>query len=1229
MRKKRAPKARIVSVLLVLALLFGNGTIVNASENQEEVKSEVETAAPKEAEVEPIEGKTLEPEEAVVGQESTSLQEEVPTGMGMTVSLQVDGYEDTLIGQVSVIMPDRYKSLKEYGLPVSEANDPGFYTPLHVLAQYCEQTYQDVSMIGVTESGYLFDFMDDAATYPSTGYMFVVNDTYQIMPGYNYGYGINQYPVRDGERINIYNSWYVYDYGSTSKNGNYAWFSEGATTVEQNNKAVVILNTISSFTGVRTNPANAELILLQEDGQKVEGSKYTASKTAANGTGVITIHEPGMYIVTAKRKADYYMPDGTKPYDISHPYTTIRVAASQKPLSDEEAVEKAKESLALGNIEAVTSDVALPATWSYDTVVTWKSSHPSIVSDKGKVPTLRPVNKDAVVTMTATITKGMASSTKSFQVTVKAISLLLKSLTVSTGGLEFDSQKNEYTIYVNEKESSIKISGSLMEEVYTGLSLLVHNGKKEVEIKKDFEGNWSLVEVPLPKEKDTITIPVKVQMYYPANEAITTITVKRAKNPQPSLPELPGNIWGGHLGIAGNNATTNVETPKTDAVLSWESFAGGKDNWGTWYAGSPILINDKMYVARNNQIQMLNVTTGAVEKTTGLLYGLGIPSYITYGGGKIFVPLGNGAVQCFQATTLESLFVTKIPTLPLMTLQAPNSIHYADGMIYVGYSNGATTEKAAAGYFAAYDVADLDIENSTEVITPQWTYERGKTSYYGMGAVTINKGKSTYLVFGGDDGRLVSVNPKTGKELDVIKLDGKIRCGIVNAEEYLWLTTQAGKLYRIGVSSEGTFESQKAAELPEQMSTNASPVVTGEKVYVTGGGWKRGFLALYDKELNLLGQEFTKVQANTPTVSTAYEETYVYFTLNEEAGALYVAHITKDNRISISTLYTPKYSQYSMSNVVVGADGTVYYGNDAGYIFAVKAGVVSKPEGKPEEKPEDKPEGKPESKPEDKPEREPEKTPEINPEKKETETRTYIQTRLVPKKMETVSNEDTDTKKTKSQSVANAIENNAKKGKQTLTLRDVPKKLDAVVFQTLKEYKDMQLILDCGTYTMSIMGTDVIRTDVPLQTELIEKEDTSKKKEQQLEFPQEGALPGAVTVVYRLPDKLEDAKALYLHSNQSETEVKEVVIQEGYGMFGLERAGSYRLSEDKGGMTALSSSAEQNIQKNKMPKAVESIVFSKVIIYIGAAGIFVVGILLGGVIQSKRRGRRDIWEIEE
>jgi len=105
---------------------------------------------------------------------------------------------------------------------------------------------------------------------------------------------------------------------------------------------------------------------------------------------------------------------------------TFTVTVKQQN-SDQQRVDADKAALAIGyggtdTASSVTRALTLPVTGANGSAITWVSSKPSIISHDGKTVN-RPAagQGDTSVTLTATITYGTASVTKSFTVSVKPL----------------------------------------------------------------------------------------------------------------------------------------------------------------------------------------------------------------------------------------------------------------------------------------------------------------------------------------------------------------------------------------------------------------------------------------------------------------------------------------------------------------------------------------------------------------------------------------------------------------------------------------------------------------------------------------------------------------------------------------------------------------------------------------------------------------------------------------
>lgn len=98
-------------------------------------------------------------------------------------------------------------------------------------------------------------------------------------------------------------------------------------------------------------------------------------------------------------------------------------------MTDAEAVAADKAALTLENIKGInisenniTTNLSLPSSGSSGTDITWSSSSPGYISNAGVVTRPEAAQGDQAAAMTATISRGGASDTKTFDLIVKALS---------------------------------------------------------------------------------------------------------------------------------------------------------------------------------------------------------------------------------------------------------------------------------------------------------------------------------------------------------------------------------------------------------------------------------------------------------------------------------------------------------------------------------------------------------------------------------------------------------------------------------------------------------------------------------------------------------------------------------------------------------------------------------------------------------------------------------------
>ncbi len=1241
MKKKKTVKTRMLSLFLVLLLLTGSvssvraeeaaGTEVAGSETTKEqivesgesVDSGEQGSVPGSAEsteagqkaegntdAEKSDGTTAVSDEdkAEAAGAGEGEENQAKTGVGLTATLRVDGYGKSVLYPTSVTLPDTYKPLvgeDGYGFTEEQVGeDPGYYTPLHLMAQYCVDKNIDPTKGIAISDGFLTNFLG-AKSELGTFFMFEVNN---ICPNDGHGnlYTFVNCPLSSGDNIVVYD-WYW------SENSAYAYFAEENINASVNTPFTVTLKSNNGMGEGAAVCSAAEVLVQDERGNVLSADDYQVNdKTDEKGNAKVTIKKTGTYLLTAERKNS----DGM--HELNRPYAKVTVGLAPV-MTDEEAVKKAKEELSIVGSDKVGDCISLPDTGTYGTNVMWKLKNEEdkkyiATSDGNQWQFYRPVKDDVPLTFIATIVKGDYRETKEIILNLKGKVPKIEGITVSYGTLKFNPEVKNYELYVPREIEKLKVTVTHEE-----CPLIWINGQYD----------FLSPEIQLNESSTLITIEGQVSSSVQGDSSVykdivVTITVKRPNLGTP-LPELPDITWGQHLGDKNNNAVVDFKAMTGTGELLWESFSNAPDIWGfgTRYAGTPILVNGYIYIVQNDEIVILNAKTGVREKSTKLSEKIGTSSNIIYGGGMIFVPLGDGSIQVFNAKTLQSMYLLDSPAPFEINYSVNGAMHYENGKLYVGFSDGSTL-----GCYAVYDTMDIDIENETEVITPLWTSENSEgQSYYGAGAVTIED----KLVIAGDSGIVYVYNSATGEKISSLQLEGAVRGSIVYAEGYIWVATKGNKIYKLSISESGQLIILAKGDL--LLETNASPVVASGKVYITGGDFKNGgFLAVYDKDLKLLAKEKTEFMFNTPTVTTAYDDTYVYFTENGPEGSLYMAKVTSNNKITLTKIYTPEHPQYSMSKVIIGSDGTIYYVNDSGYLFAIR--------GKSDEAPE-KPDGgtEPDDGKDDGKDEENNgvgnnsntagTTPPLKPDKKPTTT---VSTQsFAPRKRTVKVNAATKNNVSSESNIVNAIQQSYDKKENSLTIKNPPEVVGAEVFKQLAQYPELRLVFDCGTYTLSMKGSDVTNVNATLTTKLLELENTLSKEEadkygnyQQMVYAQAGPLPAKITVVYKLGEQFEQSEALYLYDLLGNTEAQEVIQQKPYCMFVLENGGEFILSDQKVEEAQEAEVVEISEEIKPVNEKTTGIpVWIYLFIGLGA------GALISGLITVKvmnARKRKDTWE---
>ena len=478
------------------------------------------------------------------------------------------------------------------------------------------------------------------------------------------------------------------------------------------------------------------------------------------------------------------------------------------------------------------------------------------------------------------------SDRQTVAVPLKAGSAAAETITVTVSHKETGSIAGTYTIKVN-KQAPIETT------------ITTTPGDATVFLTSDVTGDRIL-----PGDKGIYTLDsgssytavvtrygyVGQKKTFTAGEANKTVQIKLEKAPDSTLKdiELPTD-WPLFRKNAENNGVVDVRTPITaeDTVLVWANKLG--EGYSGNAMGCPIIVGGYLYTYSGTTIMKVDKETGLVLKT-GTMAGFSSFSInsATYAEGMIFIGLSNGRVQAFNAETLESLWVYQ----DALGGQPNCPIAYADGYIYTGFWNSETKQ----ANFACLSVTDEDATKTNEAKLPTWTYTHN--GFYWAGAyvnsdfvlVTTDDGEGGYTT---GYGSILSLNPKTGKLIDSLQATnvGDLRSSVCYDEETeaYYFTSKGGDLYQVKVNADGTFTKGSLRRLhldngadsasAPPMSTS-TPVIANGRAYIGVSGTSQ-FTAYSGHNITVVDLSTFSIAYSVPTMgypqtsgllTTAYQD---------------------------------------------------------------------------------------------------------------------------------------------------------------------------------------------------------------------------------------------------------------------------------------------------------------------------------------------------------------------
>lgn len=432
----------------------------------------------------------------------------------------------------------------------------------------------------------------------------------------------------------------------------------------------------------------------------------------------------------------------------------------------------------------------------------------------------------------------------------------------------------------------------------------------------------------------------------PAEGGLVEVSLEKA--PDDGLKDVEA-YWENFRNSDTNMGITNAQTPISaeDTTKLWNVKLGSG-----WSANPSvqIIVDDALIVMSGTTLYKLDLESGEILAQGSMAaapnFGYTPPSYAE---GMIFCPLSGGTVQAFNAETLESLWIYKDASGG----QSLSPITYADGYIYTGFWNG---ENKAANYICI-SVTDEDPSKTDEAKLATWKHAQNG-GFYWAGSVAIGDA----VIVGTDDGasgsagnaQLYSFDKETGEVISCIDMSGvgdqRSTMAYDKESGRVFFTTKGGYLCSAVVDAvTGKISDLKKVDYNAQ-STSTPVVYKGKVYFATGSGisstGSSGNIVVADA--STLEMHYAVGLKGYPQcsllMSTAYEDEtgyiYLYSTYNNKPGGISMLKVkpeaTTAAEADLIELYNAEgFEQYCITSIICGADGTLYYKNDSGNVFAI------------------------------------------------------------------------------------------------------------------------------------------------------------------------------------------------------------------------------------------------------------------------------------------------------
>lgn len=410
----------------------------------------------------------------------------------------------------------------------------------------------------------------------------------------------------------------------------------------------------------------------------------------------------------------------------------------------------------------------------------------------------------------------------------------------------------------------------------------------------------------------------------------------------PTSPNAPhpdkttGSDTTSYVKNTGNTSTvTSAPTSSSNTALAW------KKNYGNNNYSEILTLGDSIYFASSllnpdwtaqpAVLHRLNAKTGEETASLQLFSAIDSTCRPAYTDGVIVVPLANGRLQGISATEMKTLWVSNAIAAGDMNM---STVTAANGMVFTGTTSNWNATK---GTFFGINAITGDCV---------WANKSEDAGYYWAGACKVGN----VLVYGDNAGWLKAVDPATGKVVSQLKLSSAIRSTVVSNEAgtTVYMTTNDGTLHVLSVAIDGSLSEQNVVLDSTKALCTSTPTLFEGNLYVGGGVYgSKGYFSVIDASTLQVKStiEVPYYVQSTPLVAKAVDgKTYAYFTCNgaetdenkipTNGGGAWV-YCLETNTATKLFEATGDMANWCTKSIVMGPDGTLYWTNDSGTLFAL------------------------------------------------------------------------------------------------------------------------------------------------------------------------------------------------------------------------------------------------------------------------------------------------------